>query len=459
MCWLAATWRTLRPPSRHAERRNVEASIVAHATRPNTHGVVYGWYVVTVLMLCQTLASLDTKLPFILVESLKHDLRLSDTQIGLITGPAFSLTYAISAIPIAKFADRRVRVHIIAGAIALWSMLTAIGGFAQGMTSLLLSRTGVAIGEAALTPAAHAIIADYTDRGSRPRAIAVYSLGIAIGTFLALSLGGYLNDRFGWRMTLFIAGASGLAMALLVLVTVREPKREPPSTTQELPKGDLLNLLRNRPIRNLISGGGILGISLGALNSWSPAFIMRTFHLSAAETGASFGAMAGGVAVLGILCGGFIGGWSALRKPSSIFYLLALFLIVAMLAQTGSLMTDSYPLFVALSGLSIFLIAFYLAPTFATVQSVVDPGARSFAAAVTLFCLSGVGLASGAFACGLLSDLLQPYYGAQSLRIALLILSLFNLWSAIHYVLVGLHLANDLATEPAMTAFTSGRAS
>lgn len=418
-------------------------------TSPRPHGKLYGWYVVTVLMLCQMLAALDAKLPFILVESLKHDLKLSDTQIGLITGPAFSLTYAIAAIPIAKFSDRHVRVRIIASAIVVWSALTAIGGLAQGMKSLLVSRTGVAIGEAALTPAAHSIIADYTDRGSRPKAIAIYSLGLAIGTFLALSLGGYLNDQFGWRTTLFITGASGLAMALLVLATIREPKREQASSERQLPKGDLLSLLRNKPVRNLLLGGAILGIGSGALNSWAPAYIMRTFNLSATETGASFGAIAGGVAVLGILCGGFIGGWLAQREPRNAFRLLALAFIIAMIAQMGSLLTDSYSLFLILSALSIFLVAFYLAPTYATIQSTVDPSARSFAAAVTLFCISGIGLASGAFVCGLLSDLFRPSYGANSLKIALLILSAFKLWAAAHYFLVGHHLADAAAPEPA----------
>ena len=414
-----------------------------------SYGKIYGWYVVTVLMLCQMLASLDAKLPFILVESLKRDLMLSDTQIGLITGPAFSLTYAITAIPIAKLSDRGVRVHIIAGAIVLWSSLTALGGFAQGMKSLLLSRIGVAVGEAALTPAAHSIIADYTDRGSRPKAIAIYSLGLAIGTFLALSLGGYLNDRFGWRTTLFITGASGLVMSALVLATVREPKREQASGQRGLPKGDFLSLLRNKPVRNLMLGGAILGISSGALGSWAPAYVMRTFHLSATETGASFGAVAGGVAILGILCGGFIGGWLAQRQPRNAFYLLALSFIVAMVAQIGSLLTSNYPLFMILTAISIFLVAFYLAPTYATIQSAVDPSARSFAAAVTLFSISGVGLASGAFVCGVLSDLLEPHYGANSLKIALLILSFFKLWSALHYIQVGRHLADAATAEPA----------
>ena len=421
---------------------------------PRSHSPAYGWYVVVMLMVCQALATLDGKLPFILVESLKHDLQLSDTQIGLITGPAFSLTYALSAIPIAKLSDRYVRVRIIGGAIGLWSMLTAAGGFASGMVTLTLSRVGVAVGESALTPAAHSIIADYVAPETRPKAIAIYSLGLAVGAFLALSLGGYLNDLLGWRNTLFIVGAAGIVMALLVVLTIREPMRTPSASKRELPKGDILSLLRNNTVRNLLLGGTILGISSGAMNSWGPAYIMRTFNLSATETGASYGAVAGGVAILGILCGGFIGGWMARREPRSAFYLLALSFIVAMFAQMTSLLTDNYLLFLVLTGASIFLVAFYIAPTFATVQSIVDSSARSFAAAVMLFSINGLGLASGAFVGGLLSDLFAPTWGDNSLKVALIILSGFKLWAAWHYILVGRHMsvvAAELAdlAEPA----------
>lgn len=408
-----------------------------------TQSRLYGWYVVAVLMLCQTLGAMDSKILFILVEALKRDLVLSDTQIGLITGPAFSLTYAISAIPIAKLSDRGVRVHVIGGAIVFWSALTAIGGLATGMKSLLLSRVGVAVGEAALTPAAHSIIADYTDKGSRPKAIAIYSMGLAIGTFLALSLGGYLNDQIGWRHTLFIVGATGIVLCVLLLTTVREPVREQSTGARELPKGNLRSLLGNKPVRNLMLGGAVLGISSGALGSWAPAYVMRTFGLSATETGASFGAVAGGVAILGILGGGFIGGWLAKRGPRTAYNVLAAAFVVAMIAQIGSLLTSNYQLFIVLTAISIFLVAFYLAPTYSTIQSAVDPSARSFAAAVTMFFISGVGMASGAFVCGMLSDLFQPYYGADSLKAALLILSLFKLWGAIHYVLVGRHLTDS----------------
>ena len=408
---------------------------------------LYGWYVVTVLMLCQTLAAMDSKVLFILVEALKRDLLLSDTQIGLITGPAFSLTYAIAAIPISKLSDRGIRVHVISGAIVFWSMLTAIGGLALGMKTLLLSRIGVAVGEAALTPAAHSIISDYTNKTNRPKAIAVYSLGLAIGTFLALSLGGFLNDQLGWRMTLFIIGAAGIVLCVLALTTIREPEREQATGTRELPKGNFGSLLHNKPVRNLMLGGAVLGLSSGALGAWAPAYVMRTFDLTATETGASFGAVAGLTAILGILGGGFIGGWLEKYGARRAYNVLALAFVIAMIAQIGSLLTSNYLLFIILTAISIFLVAFYLAPTYSTIQSAVDPSARSFAAAVTMFCISGIGMASGAFICGLFSDLLRPVYGEESLRAALVILSFFKLWGAVHYVLVGRHLADVLESE------------
>src|SRR3546814_17600746 len=112
---------------------------------------LYAWYVVTVLMLCQTLGAMDSKVLFILVEALKRDLMLSDTQIGLITGPAFSLTYAISEIPNAKLSDPGVRVHVIGAAIALWRALPRVGGFALGRKTLMLSHLRGAAGGGDMT--------------------------------------------------------------------------------------------------------------------------------------------------------------------------------------------------------------------------------------------------------------------------------------------------------------------
>ena len=409
--------------------------IEAEPVQENRAGF-YGWYVIVVLTLCQTLAFLDARLPFILVEKLKADLNLSDTQLGLITGPAFSLTYAICAIPIAKISDRYVRTRVINVSILLWSALTAAGGAATGFGTFALSRIGVAAGEAGLAPAAHSIIAGYTTPASRPRAMAIYGLGAAIGTTLAFVVGGWIGDQYGWRTALYLVGGSGATLVLLVMLTVKEPVRNADrGSSKKLPKGNLKSLLSNGGIRNIIIGGALMGLSSGALNAWGPAYIMRSFNLSATQTGASFGGLMGALGLVGMLIGGFAASWLAKRRPGNVFRMLTIAFALASVFQFASYMAMDYHLFLGLTALSTLFVAFYFAPTYATIQSLAHPDSRSFASAVTLFAVNGIGIASGSFLAGLFSDVLRPTFGDDSLRWSLILLTIMKPWAAIHYYL------------------------
>jgi len=413
---------------------NDQTEVNAEIPAKDRRGGVYGWYVIFVLTLCQVLAFIDAKLPYILVEALKADLDLSDTQIGLITGPAFSLTYAICAIPIAKIADRHIRTRIISIAIIIWSGLTAAGGAAAGFASFAVSRIGVAAGEAGFAPAAHSIIADYTTPASRPKAMAMLGLGSAVGATLALVVGGVISDQYGWRMALYLVGASGVTLALLMALTVREPTRTTDDTGgKELPKGNLKSLLANGGLRNMIIAGALMGMGLGVLQGWGPAYIMRSFDMTATQTGTSFGIVTGITSTAGLLTGGFVGSRLNRRSPGSVFKVLAVAFVIASACQLASLMVDNYYIFLGLTAGSTFLLASYFAPTFAGIQSLTDPSARAFAAAVTIFAVNGIGGASGAFLAGFLSDVLNPSLGENSLRWALAMLTFTIPWAALHY--------------------------
>jgi predicted MFS family arabinose efflux permease len=383
---------------------------------------------------------MDAKLPFILVEVLKRDLDLTDTQIGLITGPAFSLSYAIFAIPIAKLSDAKNRAVIISSAIVIWSAFTAFGGFAKNFATFGFSRIGVALGESALTPAAHSLISNYVPQTARSKAIALYSFGLALGSFIALALGGYISDNFGWQMAFFLIGGGGVAVSLLVLLTVREPRREPASRDLSLPKGSIKSLFGNPVIAHTVLGATALGLSSGALGAWGPAYVMRSFGLSATETGASYGAVFGLLAMVGILAGGFIGSWLSSRRPHYALRMLAIVFFVALFTQVGALFVENYALFLVLIAITSLLSTFYIGPTHGVIQSMVDPSARSFASAVAVFCINGLGLASGAFFVGLISDALSPRLDSDSLRWALIIISICKLWSAAHYWRASQHL-------------------
>lgn len=407
--------------------------IMAREERIEVRGTWYAWYVTFVLTACYTLSFVDSKIPFILVQLIKKDLSLTDTEMGILAGPAFSLTYALCTIPLARLSDRFTRKYIIAGAVTLWSAFTASCGFAHSFGLFMLGRSGVAFGEAALTPAAHSIIADYFPEKQRAKVIAIYFSGIAIGGFLALSLGGFLADRYGWRSAMYAVGTAGLMLSLLMLATVREPAREQKSPAKRLSEGSLVALFAHPAIRNTIIGGTLLGMSFSAVGAWSPAYIMRTYGMSASTTGASLGALSGIVALVGTLAGGFLASWFARKDVRYGHRFLAIAFAVSAPLNILSFFMHSYPLFLALNATAMLLVITYPGPTYATVQSLVQPGARSFAAAVTLFCIQGLGIAFGAFFTGFLSDRLAGLFGHDSLRWSIAAMSLMSLWSAVHY--------------------------
>jgi predicted MFS family arabinose efflux permease len=404
------------------------------------HGTWYAWYVVFVLTACYTLAFVDSKIPFILVQAIKSDLALTDTQLGIIAGPAFSLMYAAGAMPIAKLSDRIARKYVIAVAVTIWSAFTAAGGATHSFYAFMFSRTGVALGESALTPAAHSIFADYFPVSQRSKVIAIYSCGIALGAFIAMTMGGLLSDRIGWRATLMIVGAAGLSLSFIVAATIREPSRDLSSSGRQMSEGSIAALLADPAIRNTIIGGTILGIANGSVSAWGPAYIMRTFHLSAAATGATYGTLLGILAIIGTLAGGLLAGWLSNKDVRYGFRLLAAAFFISTIAKLISLLTPDYTLFLLFGAVSALLQLFYPGPTYATIQSLAKPDARSFASAVTMFCINAVGIAGGAFLTGLLSDRLVPVVGDQSLRWSLGIMSLMSAWSAIHYWRASYHL-------------------
>ena len=401
-------------------------------------------YMLFLLTACYTLAFLDSRLPLILVESIKADLRLSDTQMGVIVGPAFSVTYAISTIPIARLSDRLRRKHVIAAAIAFWSICTAAGGAAYNFLSLLFARTGLAVGESALTPAAHSMISDSFPARARGRAIAIYSTGITLGIFSSLALGGYINDQYGWRAAMYLVGALGIIMVLLILFTLREPERatREADTGQTRTRATVRSLLSDPVIRHTIIGGTVLGISLGAI-SWIPAYMLRNFDMTTSQVGASYGAAGGVAGLLGIIAGGVVTDALAKRDARWPFRFLAAAFVLGALAEICALFLSTVMGFLILICIASALLLTYPGPTFGMIQSRAGSESRSFASAVGVFCLQGIGISTGGLLTGVLSDHL-PYDGpAGPLRGALTIIALFLIWAAFHYYWATRYLARE----------------
>jgi MFS transporter, Spinster family, sphingosine-1-phosphate transporter len=179
-----------------------------------------GSLLLCLLLLVNILNFVDRLLPSVLVEAIRHDLHLTDTQVGLIGGLAFAVIYSFASVGIARIADRWSPRLVIATSLALWSCATAVSGLAQNFVHLFLARATVAAGEAGSTPAAHAFIARTFLAERRSVVMAIFSLGVPIGAMLGLGMGGWINDALNWRAAFFVVGLPGLLVALLVRLVV-----------------------------------------------------------------------------------------------------------------------------------------------------------------------------------------------------------------------------------------------
>ncbi|MEK9588855.1 MAG: MFS transporter [Gammaproteobacteria bacterium] len=409
-------------------------------------------YALGVLVVVYTFNFIDRQILSILLEPIKQDLGLSDSALGMLTGFAFALFYATLGIPIARFADRSNRRNLIAWALAIWSAMTAVSGLAQNFWHLLLARIGVGVGEAGCSPPAHSMLADYFPKENRATALGIYSLGIPFGILFGFIAGGWLNEFFGWRVAFFIVGVPGLLLAILVRFTLREPPRgmaEGRVADEEQPT--IMETFRflwsKRSFRHMAVGGGLTAFVGYGVITWVPSFLIRSYGMSTGDVGTYLGLILGIPGGIGIALGGYLADRYGARDTRWYLWIVSVALIASMPLFFGVYLSNTAFASLMFLILPILLGNFYQATTFSQTQGLVSLRMRSVAAAVLLFILNMIGLGAGPQAVGILSDVLQPSYGDESLRYALLILSTVQIWAAYHYYQAGKSLKGDLVTD------------
>jgi predicted MFS family arabinose efflux permease len=414
---------------------------MADAATPGK-GRLYTGYVIGLLLAVNILNFVDRQLPFILAESIKRDLGLSDTQIGLLGGFAFSIVYAVLGLPLAAAADRIGRKWVLAGALAVWSSLTALGGLAQTFGQLVTTRLGVAAGEAGSTPTAHALIAAAYPKEKRGLPMAIFSLGVPVGTMLGLVLGGWLTQVASWRQALVLLGLPGVALAVLVVLTVKEPatpgeRRAQPSLTSTV------RLLLSKPsFRQLAAAMSIYSMSANAMIVFLAPFLMRSHGLGARSAGLWLGLLYGVAGVAGTLAGGAAGDLLGRREPRWRLWAPALGLVLAAPFTLGALFAQSTGLSVLLLAAPKFANLLYMSPVIVALHTLVPAQSRASASAFLLMFNSLLG-SLGPLLTGMLSDRLTPMFGQQALRYALVGVAVAQVWSALHFVLAARTLARD----------------
>jgi MFS family permease len=377
----------------------------------------YAWYVVGVLTLAYVFSFIDRQIISLLVEPIRRDLQISDTQISLLMGLSFALFYTFFGIPLGRLADTRSRRAIISVGIAFWSVMTAGCGLARNFWQLAVLRMGVGVGEATLSPSAYSLIADYFPIQRRATAMSVYSMGIYIGSGLAYILGGLVAELASnqesyalplvgsirsWQMVFLVVGLPGLLVALLLL-TVREPQRRGPASggkTGAVPAtvGETAAyvLSNARTFVCLNVGIGLITLNSYASTSWIPSLFIRRFGWTQGGTGLAYGAIIAVAGTLGVVAGGRVADWwtqrGRLDAPLRVAWLSCFCWLPA-----GIL----YPL--ASSGVwtAVFLVpvVFFASMPFgvapAAIQRMMPNTMRAQATAVYLFVINIIGMGLG----------------------------------------------------------------
>jgi len=410
----------------------------------------YRNYVAWLLCGVYTLSIMDRQLVAILVEPIRKEFVLKDWHMGLLSGFAFAIFYTTLGVPLARLADRNNRVTIMGVSLLVWSAFTGLTGLAKTFVHLLIARIGVAVGEAGCNPAAYSLIGDYFEARRRATALSIFHMGGYIGSFLGLLLGGWIGHAYGWRAAFLLVGLPGIAVALLMKLTLRELPRgfsDPVRAVAEPPPvGQVVRaLLTKASFRHLAFAAALHNFAVYGVGNWYAAFLMRSHGMNVARAGTILAicTVIGGAA--GTYFGGMLSDRLAARRHDSRYYLWvpAVSLIVGFPLSQGVLFFDDTSIVIALLSPVVMCSAAYLAPSITATYGLVGIRERALASAVLLFVINLIGLGLGPLFAGFASDQLRQMFLerglseaealGEGLRWSLRIIVAVNLWSAAHY--------------------------
>lgn len=402
--------------------------------------MVYRNFMLLVLLLIFAFNLSERQVLALVMESIKQDFQLSDSQLGLLSGLAFTLFYSIMGIPIARWADRGNRRTLVSAAMLLWGLMVSLCGAAANFVQLLLLRIGVAVGEAGCIPPAHSLIADYFCRAERARAVSIYMLGAPLSIMIGFFAGGWLNELYGWRNAFVMLGVVGVIAAVLSRLVLREPRLDAGPVAVEVAEQSILEvflvLWRNISFRRLLIAFAVLHFFGYGVGLWLPTYFIRSFAMGTAEIGVWFALIWGVVGALGTYLGGYLVSRYAANNEALQLRASAWAFVIFSVVNLFIYLTASKLIALVLLSISAALIMGVNGPIFAIVQTLVDERMRAMSIAAVYLFANLIGMGLGPLFVGVVSDLLSPLYGNESLRYALLacapgyLLVTLSLWMA-----------------------------
>lgn len=401
--------------------------------------LAYPWFVVAILMIAYVFSFVDRQILNLLVGPIRNDLGISDTQMSLLMGFSFAIFYTILGIPLARIADSKSRRGLIIAGIVVWSAMTALCGLAKHYWQLLLFRIGVGVGEAALSPAAYSMIADYFPPERRSTAMSVYSMGIFLGSGIAFLVGGLvvqysvaqgtvllplLGEIRPWQMVFLILGVAGILFSFVFLL-VREPPRQGVVDGQDsLPFSEVVSYLwaNRRAVLSHNVGFAMMAMCSYGTTAWIPTYFIRSHGWSAAEIGIVFGLQVVVFACAGIIIGGRIADrWIRQGRSDAAMRVGVLAGVVSMSGGAAYLLAPNGTFAAVALVIPVFALAMPFGAAPAALQEIVPNRMRGQTTAVYLFMTNMIGLGIGPTVIALFTD--YVFADDQMLRWSMLIVA------------------------------------
>lgn len=429
-------------------------------TPPSAPSLAYPWFVVAILMIAYVISFVDRQILNLLVGPIRSDLGISDTQMSLLMGFSFAIFYTILGIPLARIADSRSRRGLIVAGIIVWSAMTAFCGLAKHYWQLLLFRIGVGVGEAALSPAAYSMIADYFPPERRSTAMSVYSMGIFLGSGIAFLVGGLvvqytaaqgtvllplLGEIRPWQMVFLILGVAGIVFSAAFFF-VREPKRQGVIDGQNsLPFSEVVSYLwaHRRAVLCHNVGFAMLALCSYGTTAWIPTYFIRSHGWSAAEIGIVFGLQVMVFASAGIIIGGRIADrWIKQGRSDAAMRVGVIAAVFTMIGGAGYLLAPNGTLAAIALVVPTFALAMPFGAAPAALQEIVPNRMRGQTTAVYLFMANMIGLGIGPTAIALFTD--YVFVDDNMLRWSMLIVAGLSALASIAILTAGMGAYRDM---------------
>ena len=420
------------------------------------------WYVVVILGLVYAVNIADRYVVATVLEPIRKEFGLSDAGVAWLTGVALALFYISVGLPIAKIADRSNRRNIVALAMIVWSAMTALLGVTQNYWQFLLARIGVGIGEAGGTPPSTSIIADNFPRGRRAFALTIYALGLPLGAWMGSDLAGRVVEHFhSWRAAFIALGIPGVVFGLIILLTVREPIRGRFEVTTEdsAPPASFMETCRflwtQRSAWHINAAGTVICLWGWGLLWWTQTYLEREYGLSTAEAGARLGVIYFWAGSGATIATSLILAMPQMQDPKRASWMLAGLVFLSTIPSFIAYWTHSLTVATAMLWLVVPTAYLYVGPTMALLLNFLPPTMRAQGMAISLLTANLANLIIAPTLVGWISDMLAGPLGsnAESLRYALLALSLTGFWAAYHYfTAVRTFAADDIRVREASVA-------